>query len=233
MKVDVVFKVEDLLQEDILHRNVVVIDILRCSSTIITALAKGIYEIISVESLGKARLIPREDTLFVGEHGAYKIPEFDCSNSPTEILQLNALPQRMVIKTTNGSRAILKGARADALYIGSLLNAKALAYKLLTQNQPTTLLCSGVNNQVAIEDIAGAGAIITQLLQEGTIHLSERARIAEATYHQYANDLEALLFSSDTGQRLCRLGYEGDISFCAQLNHYDLVPTYESGRIIA
>ena len=120
MKLEVVSQVDEVKVEEIKHKTVIVIDVLRASSTIATALAYGAAKVIPVETIGQARGFQGSQFTLAGERYGKKIMGFPLSNSPTELAVAPLTGQSLILTTTNGTRAIQKSCKASSILIGSL-----------------------------------------------------------------------------------------------------------------
>lgn len=203
---------------------VVVIDCLRASSTIVTALSSGVAAVIPCrtvdEGLGAGKIS-------AGERGGKKIPGFTHGNSPLEIQAQGYQGVTLHLSTTNGTECLQCAARgASAVLVGCLLNAKAVATAALRAAQSAgrniTLVTPGRHNREALEDTIGATEI-AHYLNQG----SPRGVVKP----YYSDDYVADFMASGTGQNLIGLGYSADVVFCAVKDRFDLVPVYRNGEI--
>ncbi|MCK9909487.1 2-phosphosulfolactate phosphatase, partial [Microbacteriaceae bacterium K1510] len=105
MRIDVVPTVEEIRFEQISNRVVVILDVLRASSTIVTALANGFADVVPVETVGQAQACRGENTILAGERHCRKVSDFDYNNSPTALSKQNHQGKRLILTTTNGTRA--------------------------------------------------------------------------------------------------------------------------------
>ena len=201
---------------------VVLIDALRASATIVTALQSGMAAVKPVAS-------PEEcvGEVTSGERGGRKLPHVKHGNSPTEILRESYQGKTLVLTSTNGVECLLSaaGPRTTVL-VGTTLNRRAVAMAAtrLAQaaGQPVTLLMAGRNNQDAIEDALAAGEIVRSI---------PGARV-HGNLPPPAAALEADFFASDAGKNLVSLGYADDVHFCAQLDCFDIVPVFRDGLLV-
>jgi phosphosulfolactate synthase (CoM biosynthesis protein A)/phosphosulfolactate phosphohydrolase-like enzyme len=201
---------------------VVLIDALRASSTIVTALASGMAAVRPVAT-------PEEcvGEVTAGERGGRKLPNVDHGNSPTEIMRAGHAGKTLVLTSTNGVECLLSAAGPDTtVLIGTTLNRRAVAAAAIRlagrRAVPVTLLMAGRNNAQAAEDSLAASEII-RAMPGARIH-GELPRLSAA--------LEADFFASPAGQNLASLGYSEDVHFCAQLDRFDLVPVFVGGLLV-
>lgn len=235
MHVDVVATVNELRQEDILHKTVIVIDTLRATSSMIVGVAQGAEEIIPVETIGQAKSLHAQypTSLLAGERNSKKIPGFHLGNSPAEWLSAPLKGQRIIFTTTNGTRAILKSSKAEQILICSLLNGQRCARQAISHQTDITILCAGTRNQFAIEDGLTAGYLIEQLflITEG-LTISD---LGWALYHAYLasrHRLSEIIRLGQAGQRLFQLGCHEDLIICCQLDKYPVVARFKPPTVI-
>lgn len=170
---DVVFWSELLRPADVEGRTVIVVDVLRATSTIVVALHAGFRAVAVVGSVSSARkrakALGADNCVFGGERGGIKIPRFSFGNSPLEYLQAN--PERisgktLVFTTTNGTRAVLKSRRAKTVFLGSTINARATARAALLAGADVTILCAGTEGKFSADDFLAAGVLVDRIVQE-------------------------------------------------------------------
>ena len=191
----------------------VVFDILRATSTMMTALANGAREIIPVGEIDEALAIrqSRPEVLLAGERNGLRIraqqtggPDFDLGNSPREFTREAVNGRTIVTTTTNGTRALRACASAQAVLIGSFLGMRALANWIALERPGSLLLvCSGTLDQAAYEDALAAGALceaIWPIYSAG--NLSDSAQIAAQIYRLSRNDLLAAVRHGRNARRL-------------------------------
>lgn len=231
IKVDIVPNVNETRVEHLLGKTVIVIDVLRSTTSIITAILNGCKEVYPVETSGQAFSLKDQDTLLVGERFCKKIQGFDLSNSPSELSEMDLSGKKIVISTTNGTIAIHKAAKGEHVLIGSFLNGTAVANEAIALKKDITLLCSGTRSQFAFEDALCAGFIISQLLTMIPLECSDFAWMTLAAYENLKNEISVILPKTTTGTRLSQLGLIRDLEYCAQKDICDLVPYFKDERI--
>jgi 2-phosphosulfolactate phosphatase len=128
--------------------------------------------------------------------------------------------QRLFMCTTNGTRAVIAAREASVLLIGALVNASAVGRELAGGGLDVTLLCAGTNGEVAMEDVIGAGAVISAMGEVALV--SDRARMARRLFEQARGRLREALAESAGGRNVMAAGLEADIDFAASLNRYDV-----------
>jgi len=228
---------------DLSQTTCVVFDILRATSTIVTALANGAVSILPVAEIREALEVRRQhpDVLLAGERDGFRIhagltggAEFDLGNSPREFTADNVKGRTIVISTTNGSRALRACAHAKLVLASAFLNLHATSEFLRKdQSRRLLLVCAGTHDQTAYEDVLGAGALIDSYCG-GPPHpgSADSAWIAWEAFDKHRNDPLTALSHSRNGRRLMSLpDLRDDIAFCARRDIFPLVAKVTNGVI--
>ncbi|KIL41118.1 2-phosphosulfolactate phosphatase [Gordoniibacillus kamchatkensis] len=232
MQVDVIGTVAEATTDDLQHRTVIVIDALRATSTLTTALAHGASGVVPVETVQQAKQEQRPGDLLGGERFCKKIPGFDLGNSPIEY-ELNAVRgRRIIMTTTNGTRAIQKSQRASRVLAGSFLNGRACAAAAFGLQRDVTILCAGTQDVFSWEDGLCAGMIAEELLTFTEAGLNDLGLALLAGYRHEQGDIASALLATASGKRLARLGFKDDVLFCSQRNAFDLAPVLQDGVLV-
>jgi len=236
MKINVFFTplgVDDLYFKD---KTTVVIDVLRASSTIITALNNGAKEIIPVAGIESAIKLSGGmfggHTLLCGERNTKKIDGFALGNSPFEFTKEIVSNKTIVLYTTNGTKALTKTKFSENLFVGSFLNLNSLTNHLLNLNNNLEIVCAGSNNHFSIEDALCAGFICDKILQKNKdAVLTDSAKAAVTLKKKNNQNVIETLLDSDHGKILIENGFEKDIEYCAQVSITDIIPYYNNSSI--
>ncbi|MBO8163151.1 MAG: 2-phosphosulfolactate phosphatase [Brevibacillus sp.] len=232
MRAEVVASLDEIRHDQIARRTVVVIDVLRASSTIVTALAHGFAFVQPVETIGQAFALRSDTAVLAGERHSKKIADFHCDNSPTELLKTNPAGRHLVLTTTNGTRAIHKAERAELLLIGCFLNATACIEQALWKGLDITLYCAGSRQVFSLEDGLAAGMMIHRAKQQNPgLSVCDLGLMLEAGYRQFAEQLLAGVMMGVTARRLVQHGCSEDIRHCCLVDAYSLVPAVRQRRI--
>lgn len=236
MKIDLFFTTEELKPDFLAERAVIVIDVLRASSTIAQALYNGCKDIIPVESAERAldlmQKIGKEYVLLCGERDGQKIEGFDLGNSPFEYSPQVVKDKTLIFATTNGSKAIVKAAPAEKVVVGSFVNFREVLELVLNLNRDLSIICSGKENRFALEDAVCGGMFIHKLQEQQKAELNDGSQAAWALYQKNKDNLLKVLEVCDHGKFLASLGFEKDLNFCSQLNSLPVLPILENGRIV-
>jgi len=218
-------------------QHVVVIDVLRASSTIVHACEKGVGRIIPVASVEDAtKLLPtldRKKTLTGGESEGRKIEGFDLGNSPAEYTGRVVRGKTLVFSTTNGTAAMVKSAAAKGILVGCFLNIAAVVTRLLSARpKSVAILCAGNQGYMALEDFVCGGMIVDRIASSTRrkIDFNDGARAARSLAAAMP-DVEEVVRTSSHGRLLAELGFEDDLIYCSRVDKYSTVPTVVEGRI--
>ncbi|MBD3399190.1 MAG: 2-phosphosulfolactate phosphatase [Candidatus Coatesbacteria bacterium] len=215
-------------------RTAVVIDVLRATTTITTALEAGAAALIPRATLEECRARRREDPelLCGGERGGLKPADFELGNSPAAYTASAVRGRRIVFSTTNGTRALLACAAAETVLLGALINRAAVAGRLAADGRDVVLVCSAKHGRPNLEDSLCAGLIVRALEERGLeLELSDGARLVRAVAATYPPGYDVLA-DTDHGREMLSLDLEADIRFCARLDTCRTVGRWTAGRII-
>ncbi len=231
--VRVVLHADHIAEDEFAGRIAVVLDVLRATSTIVTALANGarsFHVTLTVdEAVERARSLGPA-TLLGGERGGVLIPGFDLDNSPLCFTRDRVQGRDIVFTTANGTAALLKARQADEVHVASLLNAHAIASKIADDPRPVVILCSGTRSQISLDDCIGGGSVASQLLALGRKWDGDDGlRLCIDSYRAaLAHGLAKALAESRGGLNL-RNTPEGlrDLDWCSRENSIDLAPRFD------
>ena len=208
-----------------------VIDVLRASTTIITAFAHGCREIVPVGDPADARrragAVPADGALTAGERGGEPIPGFDLGNSPVEFGAARLDGKTVFLTTSNGTRTLLAARRARAIGVAALVNVTAAAAWAAGGGYDVAVLCSGSLGSPALEDWTCAGLVVDRLLATfPAAILTDGARDALATGRRYREDVSRLKHDAPWARKLIAAGRAADVDACLRLDTTTLVPRY-------
>ena len=212
---------------------VVVIDVLRATSVMVTAFEYGVKEIIPVltpeEAFAKKLLSP--DVVLGGERDAEFISGFDFDNSPYSYMNDKVKGNSLVITTTNGTSAIKAAENAGDILIASFLNATAVVDKVKNQSN-LTVICSGTNGEYTIEDGLCAGCIIDGLMKTEDVRLTDFAHLVHSFYQSSKDNLRKAASIAKHYKVLEQKGFNRDLEYCFKTDVSKVVPVYRDGVII-
>lgn len=233
---DVYLTPGEIAPVDIADRVVVVIDVLRATSTIVQALSAGaraIYPVASIEeALRLANTFGREEVLLCGERKCLPIDGFDLGNSPREFIPARVGGKTLVMSTTNGTAALSLVAGAARVYIASLLNLGAVVEALAAAGEDPVVLCSGRERHFSLEDATTAGLLARRLIEarEAEWQLNDGARAALSLAERFGAS-EEVFRTTVGGRAIIDAGLADDISFCARVDALDVLPVLHERTI--
>jgi 2-phosphosulfolactate phosphatase len=214
---------------------VVIIDVLRATSTIATALFNGARYIIPVDSVAKCIELGRQiNCITAGERDGKIAEGLSYGNSPFEYNRDFIRGKILVLTTTNGTRllhmALDKGARE--IVTGSFANLDAVTEFLVTQKNNVILACAAWKDKVNIEDTLFAGAVIEKIKDNFNIEC-DASHIAATLYQRASGDLFGFMKENNASHfnRLMANGLEKDIRHCLEANTANVLPIYEDGKL--
>ncbi len=221
---------------DISNSIVVIIDILRATSTITAALKNGAKAIIPVDSVAECIRIGKQVACITAGERDGKIAEgLQYGNSPFEYPESFVSGKTLVLTTTNGTKllhmALDKGAKE--IIIGSFSNLDTVCNYLIKKNKPVLLACAAWKDRVNIEDSLFAGAVVQHVRENFSINC-DASQLAETIYTGAQPDLFEFMKEKDAShyKRLSSFGLDKDIQFCLTANTANILPVYVDGKLI-
>jgi 2-phosphosulfolactate phosphatase len=228
MKIEAYFTAAEVDPAALAEATVVVVDVLRATTTIVEALAngaRGIYPTASTEEAVKlAHSLGRDDTLLCGERKGQKVQGFDLGNSPREFTREAVAGKRIVMSTTNGTRALVVAQDAARLFACAFTNLGAVATALAGERS-VVMICAGRENRFALEDALCAGHLIGRLAKgatEDAQELNDAARAARALADA-RKPTKRLFTLTDGGRALIEIGLADDLDICAEVDRHGVV----------
>ena len=212
---------------------VVVLDVLRATSAICTAIEHGVKEIIPVATLDEARAYQAEGYLVAAERGGQIVEGFDLGNSPFSYMDPALKGQTVVLTTTNGTKAINMARDKKTVVIGSLNNLDSLCEWLIRQQRDVLVLGSGWKDKFNLEDTICAGAIADQCLKSGRFFADEDSTVAAKFIFRSSRDnMFAFLKASSHRRRLRKLNLNEDVKHCLTPNNWTAIPVLEGRSLV-
>jgi 2-phosphosulfolactate phosphatase len=235
---------QDVAPTELAGSTVIIVDQLRASSTIATALANGAECVMPFadieETLAAAARLGRASVLLGGERGGKLIPGFDLGNSPAEYTPERVAGRRILFTTTNGARALHHARGAQRILVGAAVNCTAVSLAV-APGADVAILCAGTDGVIAFEDRLAGGAIVEALTRRGatwtfnepaTAALDRWRRVgdeARARSIPLANVFVERMTETDGGQNLIAIGQEADLARCARLDSLNVAPELDQG----
>jgi 2-phosphosulfolactate phosphatase len=237
MHIDLFFTPHQTDELALRERTVVVIDVLRASTTIITALSNGAREIIPVATVESAVKISGnlfgDVILLGGERNGRMIDGFNLGNSPSEYTGERVRGKAVIFSTTNGSQALVKARYARELFVCGFVNMGTVADALWRTPRDFTIVCAGNDGNLSMEDSVCAGMLISRVAAggEAVSDLSDGALVARTLYRTFGRGILKMIRSSDHGRHLMEIGFGEDLKFCAGIDTLPVLPLLE-GNVI-
>jgi len=225
-------------ENEFYNHNAVVIDVLRATSTMITALYNGCRHIVPVKKAEDAIRMQKDmdlvsEGILGGEQDAKRISGFDLGNSPLEYTRDNIGRKVIFLSTTNGTNAIVNAKHAKKLYIGALNNASAVARRVAAGAADTIISCAGTGGELSVDDFLTAGAIIDRIKNmDQEVRLNDSAIAAQRLYQMFCGKLGKAMAGSLHYEKLKKLKFDADIEYCLREDIIDLVPQYNDGLVV-
>jgi len=222
---------------DLKDKNVVVIDILRTSTSMIMGLTNGAKEIIPTEDVATAGLIGRNSqgqALLCGERNGKLIEGFNLSNSIKEYIPEIVVGKTLIFSSTNGTPALMKSKFARNCIVLGFANISRVVEYLKALNEDFIILCAGKSGEFSLEDTVCAGMLIDMLSKfdyAGEYKLSDSAMGAKRLYSTYKDDLSKVMMESEQGRYLVEIGYPEDLDECVKVDVSKALPVLRSGVI--
>lgn len=234
---ETLFIPEEIKNIELAGKLVVMIDVLRASSTIVTALANGCRGFIPIlspdQAKKKAQQFEKEGVLLGGEREGTKIEGFDLGNSPREYKKEAVKDKTIIFSTTNGVKTLEMVKSAYEIIIGSFLNLQAVCDYCTNYKGAILIICAGRESKFSLEDTACAGMIINFLRDVFPVACREvdANLTARLLYGRFGNNILEILRTSQHGRYLESIGLGGDLKFCSQLDFFNIVPIFRDGII--
>lgn len=229
--IDVCLSPDLIHLHDLKDKNVVIVDILRATSCMVSGLGSGVDHIIPFADLEACQTMKSDGYLIAGERGGEKIEGFDLGNSPFDYMHESVVGQKVATTTTNGTVAIEKSKSAVNVIIGAFLNINAVAHYLKHKDESVIIFCAGWKGKVNLEDSLFAGALVEQL-QDDFANECDSPLLVQAAYQSMKHDLTGFVKNSSHAKRLNRLNVHKDIEYCMRFDQFDVVPILKGDRLV-
>ena len=235
MNIQVISTAQQAQDINFTNRIAVVIDVLRATSVITTALNNKAQCVIPVKTVEEAQnLYAASDaskTLRGGERNALKIEGFDLSNSPLEYKQQVVEGKTIIFTTTNGTNAIENVKGAKEVVLACFRNAQAVVDYVAQSGKDVAIVCAGTEGRFSLDDGLCAGMLIELLKQQTAVETDDLGLLVTQYYNQNKTNLLGALSNCYHLKRLFTLGFYDDIRFCLETSCVTTIPEVTEGKI--
>lgn len=212
---------------------VVVLDVLRATSAICTAMEYGVGQIIPVATLEEARSFKEQGHIVAAERGGQIVEGFDMGNSPYSYMDPDLKGKTVVLTTTNGTKAINMAKDKSTVVVGALNNLDALCAWLIDQERDVLVLGSGWKDKFNLEDTICGGAIADLCLDSGKFYADEDSTVAAKFLFRSSRDnMFSFLKASSHRRRLRKLNLNEDVKYCLTPNNCKAIPILKNGSLV-
>jgi len=231
-KIEVCLSPELIHLHDLKDKIVVVVDIFRATSTMVTGLANNVHSITPVAGLETCRAMKEKGYVIAGERNGQTAAGFELGNSPLSYLKNAFENKKIAVTTTNGTLTIEKSKKDSAeVLIGAFLNLQATADYLAQKGKDVIIHCAGWKGMFNLEDSLYAGALVSVLADQFEFEC-DGAIAMKALYEENKGDLKGFLSQASHAKRLQNHNIEADIDFCLTLDKYDFVGKLEGEKLV-
>lgn len=237
MRIDIQFLPSPPNPNLLSDRVVVVIDVLRATSVMVQAMSQGASEIIPLatveEAFRMAKAFPRGFVLLGGERESKEIPGFDLGNSPREYVAERVEGKKIILTTTNGTKAFHAVSSGREILAGSFLNIGAVARRCVESERDLFIFPSGDQGNFSLEDTVCGGMLIDLILrrEKEEVVLTDASYGAQILFQRFKGNLVEAFHLSHHGKELIHRNFEEDLAYCAQIDMTPLVPIFRQGVI--
>ncbi len=220
------------------NKAVVVVDVLRSSTSVCAALLAGAKGVIPTDGPGEAgemrSRLGGDNTVLAGERNGVRIDNFDLGNSPSEFTEEAVGGKFVIMTTTNGTGIFKKTAKAELVLSGGLVNASKVVEKIAQSDQDLVIACSGQQGNFSIEDTLCGGLLIDLLASkyQKAKKMNDAATIALQLYQNNVSILRETIEKGEHGQYLASLGFKNDVSTATLIDSMPVRPVLRDGRLI-
>ncbi|HPT78526.1 MAG TPA: 2-phosphosulfolactate phosphatase [Candidatus Atribacteria bacterium] len=235
MRISVYATPDSIMERDLKEQAVVVIDVLRATSTMITALYNGCKEVIPVkeieEAINMSKNYDKDAYLLCGERNSQPIEGFHLSNSPLEYKRETVEGKTILFTTTNGTRAMKMTSDAKSVIVCGMINVDAVAEYILASGCDTVFVCAGTEGRFSLDDCITAGAVINRIKMRTDVDMDDLARVAADIYDNASGRIHEALKDTVHYKKLAALGLTADLEYCLTENAAPVIGLYQDGVV--
>lgn len=212
---------------------VVIVDILRATSSICAAIHNGVKKLIPVATVEEAREMKNRGYLVASERDGHVLDFADFGNSPFNFIPEIVKDKEIVYSTTNGTRCIHLASHSKAVVIGSFLNLSSLVDWLIVQNSPVLIFCASWKDRFSLEDTVFAGALAERLLNSGKFEsICDAVTASIDLWNLAKEDLKSYILKSAQKTRLASKGLDDCIDYCLTADQTEVIPAFKDDCLI-
>ena len=238
MRLDVFFTPSQVKPADTAGRLVAIVDVLRASTTVATALGNGAKTVIPLEGadevISRSKEFSRSGVKLAGEQKMFPIAGFDLGNSPQDFTAEAVEGKTILITTTNGTRALLGVQGARDIVIASYVNFTAVLAMMkvaASSNTDIAIICAGEEGSFTLEDAACAGRYVRAIPKRASVVSNDAASASVLIEKRYGENIAKVFKESTHGQALQSAGFGDDLTAAAEVDAYPVVPIYQDRQI--
>jgi 2-phosphosulfolactate phosphatase len=220
------------------NKTLVIIDVLRASTTICYALNSGARAIIPFDEPDMAvemrAKIGIENSLLGGEREGIKIENFNLGNSPFEYTAEAVKDKTILLSTSNGTRVYTRAPHSGLIITGALVNISVVAGRVAAESNDLSILCAGREGHFSIEDTICGGMLIHKLIADEKIELklNDAASLALLLYRSNSRVLKEAIAQGEHGRYLKDIGFGNDVALAAEVDSIPVLPIFGDNRIV-
>jgi 2-phosphosulfolactate phosphatase len=238
VRLDVFFTPNQVKPPDTAGRLVIIVDVLRASTTVATALGNGAKTVIPLEGpdevISRSKEFARSQTLLAGEQKMLPITGFDLGNSPQAFTPDVVAGKTILITTTNGTRALLGVQGARDIVVASYVNFTAVLTMMkvaASSNTDIAIICAGEEGSFTLEDSACAGRYVRAIPKRAALKINDAAAASVLIEKKYGDNIAKVFKESTHGQALESAGFGDDLAAAAEVDAYPVVPIWQDRQI--
>ena len=239
MRLDVFFTPTQVKPGDTTGRLVIIVDVLRASTTVATALGNGARTVLPLEGadevIVRSNEFARSQIILAGEQKMQPIAGFDLGNSPQDFTKAAVEGKTILITTTNGTRALLGVQGARDIVIASYVNFTAVLTMMkvaASSNTDIAIICAGEEGSFTLEDAACAGRYVRAIPKRAdSVQVNDAASASVLIEKKYGDNIAKVFKESNHGKELEEAGFGDDLAAAAEVDSYPVVPIYQERQI--
>lgn len=232
-QIDVIFRHNEVIEESLKGKHAIIIDVLRATSVLTTALSNGAKSVRTVLEVAQAFEIQKTHpkVILAGERDAVIVEGFHFGNSPLNMTSENISGKHLVMCTSNGTKAVAAAQKAEKIWAAALINLQTVANQLLKENLDISIICSGTLGHFSLDDVWAAGLLVNRLLAQETFSLSDSAQMASIATQNNPEPTEALKDCYHLNLLLSK-GFQKDVDYCLSLDILNVIPKWTGDRFV-